>query len=80
MSAVRITSDEFITLLEELLEKEPGSLNVSSRLADEGWDSLAVVGFMAAVDEKLGMELSPEAIRACTTVEDLRRLLGDQVV
>ena len=71
---------EVLLSLDELLELEPGTLKGTESLGGlEGWDSLAVISFMALVDERLGISLQPRQIAACTTVTDLMRLLGDQI-
>jgi acyl carrier protein len=65
----------FLDLLEELLEAAPGSLNENQRLDEVGWDSLALVGFLAAADEEYGCAVAPREIRACKTLGELRRLV-----
>jgi len=69
---------EFLALLALVIEAEPGSLKGEERLDSlEGWDSLAVVGFLALVDEKLGITPTPKDIAAANTVNDLVALFGD---
>jgi acyl carrier protein len=47
------------------------------KLADiEGWNSMALVSFIAFVDEYLEKTLSPRAIAPCRTVADLAALGG----
>jgi acyl carrier protein len=56
----------------EVLQVPEGSLTGSEELQSlENWNSLAVLGFMAAVDEHYGITLSPERIMSCKTVNDL---------
>lgn len=72
---------EFLLSLDELLELEPGTVRGSEALDNlEGWNSLAVISFMALVDEHFGVSLQPRQIAACTTVADLMGLLGDRIV
>jgi acyl carrier protein len=71
--------EEFLDMIGELLELPPGRLEGLEVLADLGWDSLAVVGFLGVVDERLGVVLSPEQIRNCVTPNDLAGLLGDGI-
>jgi acyl carrier protein len=69
--------DEFLRQLEDLIEAEPGSLSETSLLADiEGWDSMAIMGFIGFADEELGATPAPKAIKACTTVAELMALVG----
>ena len=71
---------EFLLSLDELLELEPGTVKGSETLENlEGWNSLAVIGLMALMDERFGVSLQPRRIAACTTVADLMALLGDQI-
>ena len=73
-------NNEFLLLLDELLELEPGTVKGSETLDSfEGWNSLAVISFMALVDEHFGISVQPRQIAACTTVSDLMGLLGDRI-
>ncbi len=75
-----MTKQDFLRLLGELLEEEPDSLTGKEALKDlEPWDSLAVMEFLALVDEHFEMVLQPKHIAACETVADLMALLGDKV-
>jgi acyl carrier protein len=72
--------NEFLLSLDELLEFEPGTITGSETLDSlDGWNSLAVISFMALVDERFGVSLQPRQIAASTTVSDLVRLLGDRI-
>ena len=71
---------EFLLSLDELLELEPGSVKGSETLDSlEGWNSLAVISFMALVDEHFGISLQPRQIAGCSTIVDLVGLLGDRI-
>jgi acyl carrier protein len=75
-----LEKNEFLLSLDELLELEPGTVKGSETLDSfESWNSLAVISFMALVDEHFGISLQPRQIAACTTVADLTGLLGDQI-
>jgi acyl carrier protein len=67
-----MTKGEFLRQLDEIVEEEPGTLT-GAELLDEvtGWDSLAVVSFIAMVDENLSIVVSPRAIAECKSVDDL---------
>ena len=68
---------EFISKFEEIVEAETGEISGKTLLADvEGWDSLAVMGFIAMVDEEFGLSLEPKALKSCNSVQDLVRLVG----
>lgn len=65
----------FLRNLEELIEAKSGSLTIDSILADTpGWDSMAIMGFIAFADEELGVSPAPRAIVECETVADLLRI------
>lgn len=75
-----VQEKEFLSLLDELLELEQGALKGSATLESiEGWNSLAVISFMALVDERFGVSVQPRQIAKCTTVADLVGLLGDRI-
>ena len=68
--------EEFLTSLRELLETD-SPLTGSEELSSFGsWDSMAVISFMAVVDDKWGITLSPKKISGCKTIEDLLALLS----
>ena len=69
----------FLRNFEELLELPSGSLEGSTLLEDlPGWDSLAIVGFMAMADEKYGVVLSPRQFQTCNSLQDLAALVTGQ--
>lgn len=71
---------EFLLQLDNIIEARPGTLKGDDKLADiSAWDSLAVLGFIAMVDDKFKMQLSGKAIGACESVSDLAGLLGDRI-
>ena len=70
----------FLLLFDELLELAPGTVAATDVLENlEGWNSLAVIGLMALVDERLGIGLQARQLAACTTVADIISLVGDRV-
>jgi acyl carrier protein len=74
-----IQEKEFITLIEEIIESDSGTIGGAEPLESlDGWDSVAVISFIALVDERLGITLSPKKIADAKTVLDLARLLGEK--
>ena len=66
----------FLNLLDELIEVKPGTIKGDEVLANiEEWDSLAVVGFIAIVDQNFGVTLSATNLKGCRTIPDLIALL-----
>ncbi|MGA2723357.1 MAG: acyl carrier protein [Bryobacteraceae bacterium] len=72
-----MTMEEFLDQFGELLEMPAGSLRAEDELSElEGWNSMAMVGFIAFVDEQFEKTLSPRLFAKCSTVADLARLAG----
>ena len=72
--------NEFLKLLDDLIELDPGTITGEETLESlESWDSLAVMGFIALVDEKFEITLSPKRIAASETVDDLIDLLENKI-
>jgi len=75
-----MTKNEFLKELEEVLEADAGTITGEQVLADlAAWDSLAVMAFIAMVDEKFSMTLSASKLAEAKTVGDLISLLGNKV-
>lgn len=75
-----MTRQEFLNALEEALMIDAGTLKEGLALADvREWDSLGVVEFQSLCDEQLGLELPPQQITACETVDDLLGLVADKL-
>lgn len=74
-----VSKEDFLEMIAELLELPSGSLTGTEELESLGWDSLAVVGFLGLVDERFGVDVAPERIKTCVSVNDLAALLGEVV-
>ena len=62
--------------LDNILELEPGTVQGSWRLAElSGWDSLAVICFIAFAEERFKITLTGLDISACISVENLVALV-----
>ena len=71
---------EFLLLMDELIEADPGTLKGPEPLPEvEGWDSVAVMGFIALVDEQFELTLSPKRLAECRTIDDLVGLVGNHI-
>jgi acyl carrier protein len=72
--------NEFLLALDEILEAESGSIKETDILAEvDGWDSMAMLGFIAMLDEKLGLIVPPEKIADAVVVSDLMALLDGNI-
>ena len=74
-----MTKQEFLTLIEEMLEADPGSLVGDEPLERLPWDSLAVVSFIALADDHLGAAVSPQALSEAKTLADVLALVAGQL-
>ena len=69
---------EFHRNLEQVLDADPGTLKGGEALAAlDGWDSMAVLGFIAMADEYYGAIIPPKRIPECRTVDDLAELIRE---
>ena len=74
-----MTREEFLLLIDELLELDPGSLKGPEKLAElENWDSLSIVSFMGLARARLDRTVSAKEIAACECVGDLYTLARSQ--
>ena len=72
--------NEFLKLLEELLEMDPNTLKGNEILDSlTGWDSLAIVGFIALMDRHFSMEVPAPTVTAAQTIAELIALAGDRI-
>lgn len=68
---------EKISLLEDALEIESGTLTEATVLADlPEYDSMAKLTLIVLCDEEFGKKLSGEQIKAFTTVGDILTFMG----
>jgi acyl carrier protein len=73
-------TEAFLREIEAALELPEGSLKGDEQLADiPEWDSLAVISFIALVDEKLGLAVDGEALANAQTVADLLALVHEKL-
>jgi acyl carrier protein len=75
-----IKRPDFLCLIDKLLALAPGTVKGPETLANfEAWDSLAAMGFVALLDDKLGITLPSGRLEHCATVADLVAVAGSQV-
>ena len=71
-----MTKQQMLNMIDELLEFPPGTLKGDEKLSSlEEWDSMAVLGFMAMVDEKIGVNIEASKIAESETIHDLIAML-----
>ena len=75
-----MTKADFYLLLDQLLEVDTGTIKGQEKLADiPKWDSLAVMGFIALLDQHFGLIVPAAEIMAAANVADLAKLAGDKI-
>lgn len=67
---------DFITLVEEVLEVDEGTVELDSSLEELDWDSLCNITFIAEIDSKLGKSISADDLVSAKTVSDLYALVS----
>ena len=74
-----MSRQEFLRLIDELFELEPGTLNGSEQIEKLGpLDSMAILGFIALADEHCGVNVPAVAVANCLSVDDLVALVSTQ--
>lgn len=72
-----MTRAEFLAALEEMLETDAGSLSPDTALDSlDSWDSLAVISFIALVDEHFDHVVAGEDLAKAKSIGDLLALTG----
>jgi len=66
-------SDTILRLIEESMEADENTIALGQPL---DWDSIAVVTFMALVDERLNKTVSADRLNKCETVDEVVELLA----
>ena len=70
-----MTKEEFLAVMDEILDTEE-PLTMDMLLDDlEEWDSLSYVMFQAQMLERLQKKMEPNAVKAARTLADLYSLL-----
>ena len=71
-----MTNEKKIELLEDMLDLESGTLKPDTALKDlEEWDSIALISFIALVDDEFDRVVKVTVIKQQKTVADLMALM-----
>ncbi len=66
----------FLNRMEEILEMDENTLAMEADLNNmEDWSSLAIMGFVAMVDEYYEIEITTDDLSQCQTVADVTALV-----
>lgn len=75
-----MTQTEFLNIIEGILELDEGTLDGSEKLNElAGWDSLAVVSFIAEIDSELDLTLNPNQLSNAQSIADLKALVAEKL-
>lgn len=73
-----MTNERKIELIAEILDVEPGVLNQETKLSDlDEWDSIALISFMAMIDDEFDKVVKGSIVKEQKTVADLMALMGE---
>lgn len=69
---------KFIELIQEALEREPGSVKTEDVFRDyEEWDSLAHLTVISLIDEEFGIVIPRDAFRDMQTWADVYKYISE---
>lgn len=72
--------NELIPEMEEMLGFEAGTVDLNAKIADvPEWDSMAILSFIAFIEDKFEIVLEGDQITQVTTFKELFGLLGDKI-
>lgn len=73
-----MTEQEKLEKIAEILDLEVDEIDVEANLEDiEEWDSVAILSFIAMMDEEFNKAVKGAEIREAKTVKDLFELMVD---
>jgi acyl carrier protein len=80
VALVSMNLSDFYRLLDELLEHAPGTIKGDEALDSlPRWDSLALMSFIALLDQHFGLIVPASRIAECKKVGDLAALVVDKL-
>lgn len=73
-----MTNEKKYELLADILDVDPEDIEPDKKLADLGdWDSLAILSFIAMMDEEFDREVKGDAVKKLVTVADALELMEE---
>ncbi|CDB35094.1 acyl carrier protein [Phascolarctobacterium sp. CAG:266] len=71
-----MTNEQKIKIIEEILDLDEGTLKEDTVLRDlEDWDSVAIISFIAMIDDEFNKIVKGPVVREQKTVADLMALM-----
>jgi len=75
-----MSKSELLALLDEVLGKSKGTLKGDELLTSiPGWDSVAMMGYVALMHENFGIRVTGKQILGFKTVDDMIQPAGERV-
>jgi acyl carrier protein len=71
-----MSEEEFISLIEDVLEVQSGSIRLSNTLEEVDWDSLSNLTLISMLDQKYGLQIGAQRLQDAQTVEELYSLVS----
>jgi len=65
----------FVEDMASILDVEPSELVAGFQLNSENFDSVAMVGAIAAIDEHYGITVDSKTLAACNSVADMMQVI-----
>lgn len=70
----------FLQKLDEVMSQPSGTIKGDELLESlKGWDSVALMSFIALLDDELAIRVTGKQVMQCKTVSDLVAIAGDKV-
>lgn len=67
---------QFLTLIEEVLEVNPGTLEITMSLESVEWDSLSNLTLISLLDSQYGKQIGAQQLQDATNLSDLFALIN----
>jgi acyl carrier protein len=75
-----MNKETFLHKLDEVMSLPTGTIQGDESLgAIKGWDSVALMSFIALLDEELEIRVTGKQVMQCQTISELVTLAGDKV-
>jgi len=75
-----MNKETFLRRLDEVMSLPQGTIQGDESLgALKGWDSVALMSFIALLDEELEIRVTGKQVMQCQTISELVTLAGDKV-
>jgi len=65
-----MTTEKKLELLADILDVDTDALTPEKELAEFDWDSVAILSFIAMMDEEFGKEMKGAEIKKFVTIQD----------